>query len=270
MPSAILAALLLGVIQGLTEFLPVSSSGHLVLFQRWLHVPGDGLLFDLVLHLGTLAPVLWVYRTDLARMIRGPFAERGPLSQRPGTRLALLVVLASVPTALIGLTLEDTFEALFDRPAMLTLTFAITGALLFATKYAQKGGIDETTMLWWQALAIGTAQGLAITPGISRSGTTIAIALFLGMNREYAARFSFLLAIPAIGGAFLLKAREANLESLDLPVLGVGALSAMVSGYLALVLLIRLVKSGDFSKFSWYCWGIAIFAGAAALFGWGP
>ncbi|MCB9742220.1 MAG: undecaprenyl-diphosphate phosphatase [Alphaproteobacteria bacterium] len=263
-----LEAILLGILQGLTEFLPVSSSGHLVFYQNLLHVPGDALLFDLVLHLGTLAPVLFVYRDDLARMVTAPLRETGPIAERPGTRLAALIVLASVPTALIGLGLEDWFAQLFEAPANLAITFTITGFLLMATRFTRLGDTDELGMTWWQALIIGVAQGLAIAPGISRSGTTIAIALFLGMKREYAARFSFLMSVPAIGGAFLLKARDADLAQLDLALLGAGALAALVSGYLALVLLIKLVKQGDFSKFSWYVWAMAIAVLVGAWQGW--
>ncbi|MCB9746687.1 MAG: undecaprenyl-diphosphate phosphatase [Alphaproteobacteria bacterium] len=263
-----LEAILLGILQGLTEFLPVSSSGHLVFFQHLLEVPGDKLLFDLVLHLGTLAPVIFVYRADLLRMITAPIQESGPLTERPGTRLMALIVLASVPTALIGLGLEDWFEKMFSEPASLTLTFTITGVLLMLTRYAKLGDIDENSMLWWQALVIGVAQGLAIAPGISRSGTTIAVALFLGMKREYAARFSFLMSIPAIGGAFLLKAKDASFAQLDAGLLVAGALSALIAGYLALLLLIKLVKAGDFSKFAWYVWAMAIAAGVGAWQGW--
>jgi undecaprenyl-diphosphatase len=264
----LLAALLLGVLQGLTEFLPVSSSGHLVLFQQWLHVPGDEVLFDLVCHLGTLAPVVFFYRRSLLDMLRAPFVEKGPLSERPSTRLILLLGLATVPTGLIGVLFKDFFEQLFATPGVLAITFAITGTLLFASRYARQGSIDPQTMLWWQALALGVAQGMAITPGISRSGTTIAVALFLGLSREYAARFSFLMSIPAILGAFVLKSREADLAQLDFGILGVGAIASLISGYFALVLLVKLVKSGDFSKFSFYAWGMALFAGAGALLGW--
>ena len=263
-----LAALLLGLVQGLTEFLPVSSSGHLVLFQQWLHVPGDEVLFDLVCHLGTLVPVVVFYRKSLLDMLKAPFVERGPLAERSSTRLILLLGLATVPTGLIGVFFKDSFEQLFDTPGVLAITFAITGTLLFASRYARQGTVDQTTMLYWQALALGVAQGMAITPGISRSGTTIAVALFLGLSREYAARFSFLMSIPAILGAFVLKARDADVAQLDGGILFVGALASLVAGYGALVLLVKLVNSGDFSKFSFYAWGMAIFAGAGALLGW--
>jgi undecaprenyl-diphosphatase len=258
-------AIFLGVLQGLTEFLPVSSSGHLVLFQQFFSLPGDELFFDLALHMGTLLPVLWVYRADLIRMVRAPFAESGPVAQRPGLRLMGLIVLGSIPTAAIGLLLEDFFEQLFSTPAALTVTFALTGALLFASGRVTHGEAAELEMKPWQALVIGLAQGLAITPGISRSGTTIAVALFLGMRREYAARFSFLLSIPAIGGAFLLKLKDVTPEDIHVDATLVGALAALVTGYMALKLLIRLVKAGDFSRFAWYVWAAAIFSAVVTL-----
>ena len=259
-------AIFLGVVQGLTEFLPVSSSGHLVLFQQLLSLPGDQLFFDLALHMGTLLPVLWVYRADLLRMLRAPVAESGPIAERPGTRLLGLIVLGSIPTAIIGLLFEDLFERIFASPAALTVTFTLTGALLFLSGRVRQGDAAELEMKPWQALLIGLAQGLAITPGISRSGTTIAVALFLGMRREYAARFSFLLSIPAIGGAFLLKLKDVRPGDIAVDATLVGALAALVSGYLALRLLIRLVKSGDFSRFAWYVWAVAAFSLALTLF----
>lgn len=255
-----LNALLLGVVQGLTEFLPVSSSGHLVLFQQWLEVHGDEVLFDLVVHLGTLVPVVFFYRESLLGMLKAPFAEKGPLSERPSTRLILLVALGTIPTGLIGVSLKDFFEQLFDTPAVLALTFTLTGFLLLGSGLAKGGKRTEADMLWWQALAIGVAQGMAITPGISRSGTTIAVALLLGLSREYAARYSFLLAIPAILGAFVLKARDADWAAIDPVPLGVGFVASMISGYLALVLLVKLVQQGSFKHFAWYLFAVAAFA----------
>ena len=262
-----LSAALLGLVQGLTEFLPVSSSGHLVLFQQFLEAPQEDLLFDLILHLGTLVPVLVVFRQDLVDMALAPFRERGPLPERPATRLLGLLVLGSIPTAIIGLVFQDQFEALFSTPATLVLTFSVTGALLFGTRALAAGQRGVQQMTPAMALAIGTIQGLAIAPGISRSGSTIAVALFLGLNRDLAGRFSFLLSIPAILGAFLLKAAEVNFTSVDTPPLLVGGLVAAVVGYLALKLLLRTVRTGDFSRFCWYCWGVAILALLLAVTG---
>ena len=265
--SSALGALLLGVLQGITEFLPVSSSGHLVLFQQFFDAAGeDAILFDLILHLGTLIPVLYFYRSDVLCVIRDPIVGEGPMLERPGVRLLGLLVAASIPTAIIGLAFEDLFEQLFATPAALTLTFAITGCLLYASGRFDKS--DKGTKLTvGLALLLGLAQGFAITPGISRSGTTISVALMLGIDRVEAARFSFLMSVPAILGAVLLKLRKADPSTLELLPMGIGFLAALVSGYLALVLLVRVVKQGTFPRFAWYCWGAAIVAGAVAFAG---
>ena len=255
-----LSAAILGVVQGLTEFLPVSSSGHLVLFQHWLPVSGDPLAFDLALHLGTLVPVIWVYRKDLLRVATDATRGEGAYFERPGVRLLLLLVAASIPTAVIGLTLEDLFAQLFHNARAVGVAFAVTGTLLWFTKKFGKGTQLAHELSWLRAIFIGFAQGVAITPGISRSGSTIAAGLFLGMDREAAARFSFLLSIPAIGGAFILKLGDLSLDSLALVPLLVGVLSSAVSGYFALQVLLRLVRAGDFSKFAFYLWPLAVFA----------
>ncbi len=252
-----LSAIVLGIIQGLTEFLPVSSSGHLVLTQTWLPTVGDPVAFDLALHLGTLVPVLIVYRNDLLGIARDAARGTSPLTERRGLRLLAWMVLGSIPTAIIGIGFEEQFSLLFHNYITAGIAFAITGGILFATRYAPRGSDDELSMTWWQAMLIGLVQGIAITPGISRSGSTIAAALFLGMDRSYAARFSFLLSIPAIGGAFLLKLPDLELGDAGWQPIAMGTLAASVSGYLALIYLIRLVRSGDFSRFCWYLWPLA-------------
>lgn len=257
--------LFLGTLQGLTEFLPVSSSGHLVLFQQFFEIGQDHVLFDLVLHLGTLVPVLFFYRHTLRDILVDPFVGDGPVLQRGGVKMLAMILVASVPTAAIGLAFEETFEALFARPSVLPLTFALTGLLLFSTRNRDEGTVDLAGFSWTQALVIGAAQGLAITPGISRSGTTIAIALFLGLRRDFAARFSFLMSVPAILGASLLQLADYEGHGLDGSQLLAGGLAALVSGYFALVLLVRLVKRGNLSAFAWYCWLAAIAAGVIAL-----
>lgn len=259
-----LAAVLLGVVQGLTEFLPVSSSGHLVLFQSVLPVAGDPVAFDLVLHMGTLLPVLWVYRADLFGILRDATQGQGPALERPGLRLLAWMVLGSVPTAVIGLSLEDLFESLFSTPSAVGVALLLTGVLLFASGRAKVGTRTVKQMGWRDALLIGLVQGMAITPGISRSGSTIAAALFLGIDRETAARYSFLLSVPAISGAFLLKLGDLDgLDANALP-LCAGFLAAAVSGYGALRLLLQLVRTGDFSRFCWYVWPLG---GAALAYG---
>ena len=271
--SGWLQALILGVVQGLTEFLPVSSSGHLVLAQIWL---GDQFMFvqeavafDLVLHVGTLLPVLYFYREDLKRIIAALF-DNPPIGrpQRLGAWLhendhrwlAANVVIGTIPTAIIGIAMKDTFESLFHdaRPVCFALIF--TGFLLMSTKiFERPDGHIRLSMP--MALLIGLAQGFAITPGLSRSGTTIAVALLLGVDRNHAARFSFLLSIPAILGAVVLVAKDGvTLPSDGWSALAVGFVSAMIVGYLALWMLVALVKKGRLYRFAYYLWPVAIAA----------
>ncbi len=269
-----LQAALLGLIQGLTEFLPVSSSGHLVLFQQWLgdsfFATDQALLFDLVLHVGTLLPVLWYYRADLGRIVRawlggpsGPGGLMGWLKADPDRWLGFLVVVGSVPTAIIGVGLSDVFESLFHGARPVGAALLVTGALLLATRWRSGGSVDAAGMGIGTALIIGLAQGLAITPGISRSGTTIAVALFLGFDRELAARYSFLLSVPAIVGAVGLLAKDGiALDGAGMSALAIGFVTAMVVGYLALVMLVALVRKGGLHRFTWYVWPV----GLAALF----
>jgi len=262
----------LGVVQGLTEFLPVSSSGHLVLFQQVL---GEGVMgiedhvaFDLVLHVGTLLPVLIMYRAD----IRGVFADlkgEGPPLERDGLRLAAWVILGTIPTGIIGVLFKDIFEQLFTTTLSVGVAFAVTAVLLWRTRSIPGGGRSLQAMTWKDALLIGLAQGFAITPGISRSGTTIAVALMLGLRRDLAARYSFLLSVPAILGAFVLKAKDFDFDTAHTVwPLAVGFVAAAVSGWGALVLLLRLVRSGDFSRFAYYLAPLSVAAIAYGL--WGP
>jgi undecaprenyl-diphosphatase len=268
-----LQAVLLGVVQGLTEFLPVSSSGHLVLAQQWLgeqfFAVDQAVLFDLVLHLGTLLPVLWYYRADIGRSVHAATATgslkdlglMGWLRADPDRWLAFLVVVGTVPTALIGLGFKDVFESLFHGVRPVGIALLVTGALLLATRWRPGGQIDALKMSVGAALLIGVAQGLAITPGISRSGTTIAVALFLGFERSLAARYSFLLSVPAILGAVVLMLREpVSLQGVSWTTLGVGFLTAMLVGYGALVMLVALVKRGGLHRFTWYVWPLAVAA----------
>jgi undecaprenyl-diphosphatase len=268
----LLFAVLLGVVQGLTEFLPVSSSGHLVLFQQVL---GDGIMgiddhvaFDLVLHVGTLLPVLIMYRADI-RSVFSDMAGEGPLLERDGLRLAAWVVLGTFPTGVIGILFKDIFEQLFTTTFTVGIAFAATAVLLWRTRSLSAGGRSIREMTWFDARVLGLAQGIAITPGISRSGTTIAVALMLGLRRDLAARFSFLLSVPAILGAFVLKAKDFDFASShDALPLVVGFVAAAISGWGALVLLLKLVKSGDFSRFAYYLAPLSVAAIAYGL--WGP
>lgn len=262
--QSVLGALFLGVTQGLTEFLPVSSSGHLVLFQQFIEIAGDDLLFDLVLHVGTLVPVLYFYRDWVLKLVMDPFVGEGPFFSRVGVQWLGYLVVASVPTAIIGLAFEDLFEQLFSTPATLAVTFTLTGLLLLATARFDRSHLARPLSVGL-VLLLGIAQGIAITPGISRSGTTIAAALLLGMERETAARFSFLMSVPAITGGLLLKLMDASVEASDPVQLGVGGIAALVSGYFALVLLVQVVRAGRMAYFAGYLFAVALFSAYLAF-----
>ena len=258
-------AALLGLIQGLTEFLPVSSSGHLVLAGFMIGLPSTGLVFELVLHVATLAAVIFYYRSDVAALLLAvPRALRAPLSgyrEDESVRLGILVVVASVPTAVIGLGFKDEFESLTAYPQAVGGALLVTALVLAATHYIRP---KEQHLTLKVALLVGLAQGLAITPGVSRSGATIAVALLFGVASVHAARFSFLISIPAVGGAALLKL-TGGLGALDLMPVVVGFVVSLVSGYLALSWLVALVQARRFAAFAPYCAVVGLLA-----IGWAP
>jgi len=258
----VLSAAILGVVQGLTEFLPVSSSGHLVLAGALLGVPEGSLSFDIMVHLGTLTAVLAVYRADIARLIAGIAARR-----RPDLVLAGLLVLGSIPAGIAGFLLADGVESLFDSPAVVSAMLLVTGTVLFSTRFFRAGDRREPRAAG--SLAVGLSQAVAILPGVSRSGMTISAGLLAGLGRESAARFSFLLSIPAILGAALLDLTGGDgIGTLDPGVAATGFALSAVTGYFALRLLIRFLAAGRFHLFAWYCWalggiGLALTAGSA-------
>jgi len=262
-------ALVLGIVQGATEYLPISSSGHLVIAQHLFGVEESALFFDIVLHLGTLVAVIWYYRKDLLtlvsetleglRSLASGHSWKEALRSYPGFRFALLIVVGTVPTAVIGLTFEDTFERLFGSVRFVGLMLILTGTVLLLTRLGRGGGRDAAEMRWLDALIIGVVQGLAITPGISRSGITIAAALLLGIERETAARYSFLLSIPSILGALVHRMGGAD-DGVGTTALVVGFGAAALTGYFCLALLVRLVKKGRLSWFAPYCFALGLLA----------
>ena len=273
MANEYLYALILGAIQGITEFLPISSSGHLVITHHLLGVPEPDLLFNISVHAGTLLAVFVVFRKDLAAVLREPFraasdrdAWSGPtrlFSTYPALRLLLLIAAASVPTAAIGIAFKDSFERMFSSLPTVGIALIVTGVFLFATCWARPGGRGVLTMTMTAALLVGIAQGCAITPGISRSGATICMALYLGTDREFAGRFSFLAAIPAIIGAEIIGlAGAGDLDTIYLGTLAAGMAAAVVVGYFALRLLLVFLRRGKMYWFAPYCW----LAGALVLF----
>lgn len=263
----LLHAIILGIVQGLTEFLPVSSSGHLALLERLFGLSGGNLRFEVFVHLGTLVAVVVAFRARIAKLLRAVFrarvyGERGRLRfSDEHLRLALLLLLATVPAAVIGLLFDDAVERAFQSPVAVSAFLLVTGAVLFATRFVRAGG---ERMNWWRALVVGCAQAVAILPGVSRSGSTIGAGIYCGVRQEDAAEFSFLLSIPVILGAGLLKFRDALREGIppaELLTLAAGGLLAAVSGYLSIKLLLGVVRRRRLEYFAYYCWA----AGLAGL-----
>ncbi len=250
--------LLLGIIQGLTEFLPVSSSGHLVISERLLGFKEPEILLDASLHLGTLLAVCVYFRSDLAKMLQGiwSFAKRGNdrgMGLTDHASMAMMVVVGSVPTALIGLIFKDPLEKLFGAVTTVGVMLLVTGMITGVTRFIPVAHGKWDRVKIWMALAIGAAQGLAIIPGISRSGATIVCALLLGLRREMAGRFSFLLSIPAIIGAVGLHLKSEAIARVGVLPLVMGFASAAVVGFFALRLLMGMVQKGHFYYFAPYC-----------------
>jgi undecaprenyl-diphosphatase len=259
-----LSTFFLGIVQGITEFLPVSSSGHLTIFQALFGMknPDANLTLDIILHGGTLLAVIWFFRADLR-----PFFTVSGWRDPSQRSLARTLILGSAVTALIGLSLKDQFEQLFGQPKIVCGTLFLTGVILllahhFGKKASTFRALSECTMV--QALLIGFAQGIAITPGISRSGMTIAAGILCGLSGSDAARLSFLLMIPAVGGATLLEFRK--FFKLGLPAglsgaeLAVGGLSALVFGWLSLTLLMSIMKKQRLHLFSYYLFTASLLA----------
>jgi undecaprenyl-diphosphatase len=263
----VVQALILGIVQGATEFIPISSSGHLVLVPWLLEWPEPGLVFDAVVHWGTLLAILAVFWRDivvLATAWARSLVERNPSGRasgrsldQPEVRLAWLIIVGTLPTALMGFFLEDFFESLFSSPGRVATLLLVTGAILTLSERLGKRQRSLGDLDWLDSVLIGLAQGLAIAPGISRSGATMAVGLLRGVEREAAARYSFLLAAPIIFGAGLLQLVEllqAGAVGANWPLLIVGFLAAAISGYACIRFLLAYLQRGKLYVFAAYCW----------------
>lgn len=251
-------AILLGIIQGLAEFLPISSSGHLVIGQHYLGVEEPALLFDIMLHVGTLFAIMVYFREEIFRLLYACMSlfERSLSNQMDDSkRMVGFIIVASIPTAIIGFTFKDSLTALFGNVTFVASMLYVTAFLTWATDRIAWADSGVGKMKLWHALLIGVAQGCAITPGISRSGSTIFAATLLGIDRQTAARFSFLISIPAILGALVLELRDVA----ELPdtstwmIYGAGTLAAFFTGLGAIYLVMRLLSARKFYWFSLYC-----------------
>ncbi len=256
-------AVFLGIVQGLTEFLPVSSSGHLLLGQYFLGLDQDrfGLSFDVALHLGTLVAVVSFFWRDLIRMVLAFLRSfrRRDLSD-PDQRLAYLVLASMIPAALIGYLLEDLFETAVRSPWVVVFNLALVGVLFIVGEAVGCKRRQASTLTFREAFGIGLAQAAALVPGVSRSGATITLGLFLGLRREEAARFSFLMSVPIIAGAGTLQLGEVVSEGMgayDTLLFGVGFVSSAVVGYLAIRFFLRFVVDHSLRAFAYYRFGLA-------------
>ena len=256
-------ALILGVLQGVTEFLPVSSSGHLVIARHLLGIEAEALTFDVMVHLGSLLAVVAVFREELRQMVAGVLGARRPGAEE-GRRLFWLLVIASLPVAVVGLLLRDAIERAFSSVLVPAVMLFVTGTLLvFADRAAGSGQGSRPGVV--HALAMGVGQALAVVPGLSRSGTTMSAGMLAGLTRQAAARFAFLMSIPAILGAAALEAASLvqNGPGVDggSGVLLAGTAASAASSYLAITLLLRFLQRGRLLPFAVYTW----FVGALVL-----
>lgn len=271
-------AIILGIIQGLTEFLPVSSSGHLVLFQQLFGLKEAELFFDVCVHLGTLVAVIIVFRQEIIKIISALLQLVSLAGQKekflqkvksdPEFKMAVFIVIGSIPTAILGLLFASIADRLFSSALITGLMLMVTGLLLWLTRKAGTHAVSTSIghLTPGKAFIIGIVQGLAIIPGISRSGSTISTGLLLGVDRETAARYSFLLSIPAIVGAGLLSLKEGFSQTNPAIWISLlGAVPAALVGYGALKSLLHMVKKGRLYVFAPYCWLVGILA---ILFSW--
>lgn len=251
--------IILGLIQGLTEFLPVSSSGHLLVARKLFGLAEAGLLLDTMLHLGTLLAVIVVFWRDILEMIRRPFSH-----------LTLLIIVGTIPTAIIGLVFKDFFEEIARSGVTVGWEFLATGLILwFADRIKNKGYKNIKEITFMDALIVGALQGAAILPAISRSGLTIAGSLFQRIDRATAARFSFLLSIPAIMGAVVLQIPDllaGGTEAIGAGPLVLGTVVAAISGYFAIKWMLNIIRRGSLKVFAVYVWILgAVILGAQFL-----
>ena len=271
---SLLSACILGLIQGVAEFLPISSSGHLAIAQNLLGMKIDGVddtFFSILLHLGTLVAVFAAYWGDIREMvvefflgIRDIARRQTPTPVPPARRLILMIVVGTLPLFAV-LPVQDAVEGLSGNTYFVGAALLVTGGLLFACDRVRKGKKNARSAPMTDALLVGVGQAIATMPGISRSGMTICAGCFLGFERKFAVRFAFLLSIPAVLGANILSLADAlgegGIDTGLLPVYGVGVLTAAVSGYLSIFLVRLVANKGKFGAFAYYCWA----AGAVTL-----
>ncbi len=260
---SIFEAIILGIVQGVTEFAPISSSAHLIIVPYLFEWGSPPLLFVVTLHLGTLFAVFWYFKTEMAQMFWSLLRSLGKsgAGDAHSARLAWLLLLGTIPAALMGFFLNDLFTALFKSPSTAAVFLLVTGSILVLGEKAAKQARELHQIRISDSLLMGLAQGLAITPGISRSGITIAIGLASGLKRDSAAHFSFLLSFPVILGAFVETVVTSNISfnSPLLPSLILGFSGSVIGGYLSIKYLLSYLRRGSLVVFAYYCFALGIF-----------
>jgi undecaprenyl-diphosphatase len=262
---SVIDAVLLAILQGFTEFLPVSSSGHLVLMQELLNLHDPQMIiFDVFVHFGTLISVVFVFWKDLLEILRSfvkvftAMKLKIECEKTEHYRLGIAIIIGTIPAGIIGLLYRHQIEAAFTDPKLVAMNLVITGLILFLTRLAKPVEGKKVGLL--TAFIIGLAQAVAILPGISRSGSTMSTALYLKISPMLAARFSFLLSVPVIAGAALLESyklfKYGNALG-TMPFL-VGTVVSAIAGYFAIKVLLKIIEKGKFSWFSFYCLAIGI------------
>jgi len=242
---SLIQSIILGIVQGITEFLPISSSGHLVLMQKIFGITEPTLIFDTCVHLGTLIAVFAIFKDDIISILKKPFQK-----------LTWLLVVGTIPTAIIGILFKDVFEQMFHSGSTLGFEFLITGAILLLSGIMKNGrkGVKETTYL--DAALIGVMQGVAIMPAISRSGLTISGALFRDLDREFAAKFSFMLSIPAILGASVFQVKDilevGGGSGISTGAMVAGSIAAALAGYVSIKYMMQILRKGKMKYFAYY------------------
>lgn len=248
--------ILLGIIQGLTEFIPVSSSAHLIIAQNIFGIKEPQIFFDIILHLGTLLAVIIYFYRDILNIIKSI-----PHPKSDNFKLLLLLIIGTIPTAILGFFLKKYFELLFSSLIFSATFLLITGIILFLTRFKKYTGKNIAGFGFLDAIIIGITQVIAIVPGISRSGITISAGIFRGIDRKLCAKYSLLLSIPAILGAVISEIKDIKtIGSETLIYILLGFISAFLVGYLAINILIKFLQNQKFHIFSYYCWIIGIFA----------
>jgi undecaprenyl-diphosphatase len=263
---SLLEAVVLGIVQGVTEFLPISSSGHLVLGELLLKIKLDDVSFEVFVHLGTFFSVVIVFRHTIWSVLKALWVGITPSAgahrlggQSEDLRLLWLILVGSVPAGAAGLLFKSQIERSFTSPVLVAIMLLVTGTVLFLTTFFQS---PRNRMNFLDAVVVGIAQALAMLPGISRSGMTISAGIFRGVERSKAAEFSFLLSLPAIFGASLIELHEVLASPLlheNLMIYLTGAITAFGVGYVAIRFLLKMIQKGKFQYFAYYCFAVGVF-----------